>query len=239
MLAIPAIDVYLGKVARLHKGDFATAKFYNGSPLDYSVKYDELDFPWLHLVDLSASVNGKISVAGIVQEIKNATKLKIEFGGGIKTYEQAKEAFSFGVDRIVLGSMTISSRNIFEKIVDEFGIEKIVVATDSKNEMILIKGWTEESSITLWQHLEYCSQIGMKYFLCTDIAKDGTLEGPNINLYERIMEKFPKINLIASGGVSSVKDLEILHERNIYASVVGKAIYENKITLEELKKFVS
>lgn len=239
MLAIPAIDIFMGRVARLHKGDFTQAKFYNGTPLDYAVRFDSINAPWLHIVDLAASLNGKITIGDEIIEIKGKTKLKLEFGGGIKTYEQAKEAFSFGADRIVLGSMTISSKNIFEKIIEEFGAEKIVVATDSKDEKILIKGWTEESAVTLWQHLEYCTQLGIKYFLCTDIAKDGTLEGPNVNLYVRIMKNFPQIKLIASGGVSSVKDLCELCENNIYASVVGKAIYENKIKLEELRQFVS
>ena len=239
MLAIPAIDVFLGRVARLHKGDFAQAKFYNGTPLDYAKKFDEIGSTWLHIVDLAASLNGNITISDQIKEIKKETKLKVEFGGGIKTYGQAESAFAIGVDRIVLGSMTISNKILFEKIVEQYGSEKVVVATDSKDEMILIKGWTEQSVVSLWQHLDYCAQIGIKYFLCTDVSKDGTLLGPNINLYERITVKHPDIKLIASGGVSSIKDLRDLDAKKIYASVVGKAIYENKISIEELKQFVS
>jgi phosphoribosylformimino-5-aminoimidazole carboxamide ribotide isomerase len=239
MLAIPAIDIYHGKVARLNKGDFSTAKYYDLSPLEYAKQFDAIKSKWLHIVDLVASVDGKITAGSQITEIKKATRMKIEFGGGIKTYEQAELALSFGVDRIVLGSMTVSSKNIFERIVESYGPEKIVVATDSKDEMILIKGWTELSAFSLWEHLDYCTKLGVKYFLCTDIAKDGMLEGPNIDLYTRVMKKHPNIKLIASGGVSSVTDLIKLDKKNIYASVVGKAIYENKISMEELKQFVS
>jgi len=239
MLAIPATDIFLGKVTRLHKGDFTRAKFYKGTPLDYARKFDEIGSEWMHIVDLAASLDGKITVSDQIAEIKNETDLKIEFGGGIKTFKQAESAFKYGVDRIVVGSITISHKDIFEKIVNKYGPKKVVVAIDSKNEKVLIKGWTEDSAITLWEHLEYCAGIGLKYFLCTDISKDGTLKGPNIDLYERVMKSFPKIKLIASGGVSSIGDLKALDEKNIYASVVGKAIYEKKISMEELKQFVS
>ena len=239
MLTIPAIDIYYGKVARLHKGNFATAKLYSYSPLEYAKQYDSIGARWLHLVDLAASLDGKITVGNQVKEIKGETKLLIEFGGGIKSFETAEKVFDLGVDRIVIGSISVSEKKEFERIISKYGKEKIVVATDSKDEMILIKGWTEKSYVTLWDHLEYCIQAGINYFLCTDISKDGTLASPNIELYKRIMEKHPGINLIASGGVGSIKDLKEIKDANIYASVVGKALYENKITLEELKQFVS
>lgn len=239
MLAIPAIDIFLGRVTRLHKGDFAQAKFYDKTPLDWAKKFDAIGAEWLHIVDLAASLDGKISVTDQIKEVKSATKLKIEFGGGIKSFESAEKAFAAGVDRIVIGSISVSQKEIFERIVKKFGAEKVVVASDADNEMILIKGWTEKSSVSLWQHIEYCASVGIKYFLCTDISKDGTLAGPNIELYNRILEKHPQIKLIASGGIGNADDLFKLYQTKVYAAVVGKAIYENKIKLEELKQFVS
>lgn len=239
MLAIPAIDILHGRVTRLNKGDFAQAKFYDKTPLHWAKKFDSINAGWLHVVDLAASVNGKISVDEQIKEIKASTKLKIEFGGGIKSFENAEKAFELGVDRIVIGSISVSHKDVFEKIVIKYGAEKVVVATDSYNEMILIKGWTETSSFSLWQHIEYCTSAGIKYFLCTDISKDGTLAGPNIELYNRILEKHQQIKLIASGGVGNADDLFKLNQTKVYAAVVGKAIYENKISLEELKQFVS
>lgn len=239
MLAIPAIDIFNGKVTRLLKGDFSKVTYYQNTPLDWAIKYYSIGSEWLHIVDLEASVNGIFSATNQIKEIKSNTKLKIEFGGGIKSFESAVKAFECGADRIVIGSISITHKEIFERIVQEFGAEKVVVATDSDKEMILIKGWTEISSVSLWQHLEYCISVGINYFLCTDISKDGTLAGPNIDLYNRILEEHPQIKLIASGGIGNLEDLHKLNQTKVYATVVGKAIYENKITLEELKNFVS
>jgi phosphoribosylformimino-5-aminoimidazole carboxamide ribotide isomerase len=237
MLALPAIDIYKGKVTRLLKGNFEDIKFYDGTPLDFAVKFDYIGLKWLHIVDLSGSVTGNISVIDQIQEIKSSTKLKIQFGGGIKTFISADNAFESGADRIVIGSISVTNKNEFEKICNKYGTEKIVVAADVNREMIYVKGWTENSRVSLFDHLNYCTSIGINYFLCTDISKDGTLNGPNIDLYRRILEKHTQINLIASGGISSIDDLIILSRSGVYASVIGKAIYENKITLEELEQF--
>jgi len=239
MLAIPAIDILNGRVTRLHKGDFTQAKYYDDSPLDWAAKFDSIGSKWLHIVDLAASVDGNISVIDQIKEIKSKTNLKIEFGGGIKTLESAMNAFFSGADRIVIGSISVTQKNVFEDIIKSLGTEKIVVASDSQNEMIMTKGWTEKSSVSLWQHIEYCLSVGIQYFLCTDISKDGTLAGPNIELYKRILEKHPNIKLVASGGIGCFDDLLKLNQTNLYATVIGKAIYESKIKLEELEQFVS
>lgn len=239
MLVIPAIDIYKNKVARLFKGKFEEAKFYDKSPIDYAKIFYENNFKLIHIVDLEASVNGKISTKEIIKQIKNETNLKIQFGGGIKNLEIAKELIEIGADKIIIGSISISDKNEFEKIVSEIGSEKIIVATDSKNKKILIKGWLEKSEIELDEHIQYCTSIGIKEFLTTDVAKDGTLTGPNFNLYKELMLKFPNLNFIASGGISKIEDVIKLNEMNIYATVVGKAIYENKINLKELVKIVS
>lgn len=237
MLAIPAIDIYEGKVVRLLKGDFNQIKIYSSNPVETAKSFSQNSFPWIHIVDLAASVDGKISIQKILGEIKNKTKLKIQFGGGIKTYESAKNILENGIDRIIIGTMSITNKKDFEKTIDEFGSEKITAAIDVQNEIVLIKGWTQKSQTSLWDHIDYCLSKGIKHFLCTDISKDGTLEGPGIEFYKKILNKYPQINLIASGGIGSVNDLIELEKIDMHACVVGKAIYENKITLEELKKF--
>ncbi|MEW6006249.1 MAG: 1-(5-phosphoribosyl)-5-[(5-phosphoribosylamino)methylideneamino]imidazole-4-carboxamide isomerase [Stygiobacter sp.] len=239
MLVIPAIDIYKNKTARLFKGKFDEAKFYDNSPLEYAKIFSENNFKLIHIVDLEASVNGIISTKEIIKQIKNETSLKIQFGGGIKKLETAKGLIDLGVDKIVIGSISISDKDEFEKIVNEIEIEKIIVATDSKDKKILIKGWLEESKIELEQHVNYCSSLGIKYFLTTDITKDGTLTGPNYNLYQDLIKNFPSLNFIASGGISNIDDVIKLNETNLYATVVGKAIYENKINLKELSKIDS
>jgi len=235
MLVIPAIDIYKNRVARLFKGDFETVKYYEKSPIEYAKEFSKVGLNYIHIVDLEASVTGKISVKEIIQKIKKETELKIHFGGGIKSYNTAKELLESGVDKIVIGSISISNKNEFEKIVAEFGNEKIIVATDSKDEKIMIKGWIENSNVELFEHIDYCSSLGLKYFLCTDISKDGTLSGPNFFIYEKLMKRYPNLKFIASGGISSREDLLKLNSMNLFATVVGKSIYENKIKIEELK----
>lgn len=239
MLVIPAIDIFMGKVARLYKGDFTHTTFYKKSTLEYAKSFDAIGCKWLHVVDLAASLSGIISVGEQLKAIQSATRLKIQFGGGIKSLENASNAFSYGAERIIIGSISISHKNEFEKIIDKYGSDKIVVAVDVKNEMVLIKGWTEKSSVSLWEHLDYCISKGLNNFLCTDISKDGTLTGPNTKLYNNIIKIYPQIKLIASGGIGSSDDLLKLSKTDIYGTVVGKAIYEHKITMRELKQFVS
>lgn len=239
MLAIPAIDIYKGKVTRLLKGDFEQYKFYNKTPLEYANGFDSIGLTWVHIVDLEASLNGNISVVDQLREIKSSTRLKVQFGGGIKNFSNAETMINCGVDRIIVGSISVTNKNEFEKILDRYNSGKIVVAVDVSEEIIYLKGWTEKSQVSLWDHLQYCTSIGINYFLCTDISRDGTLDGPNIFLYKKIMDKYSDINLIASGGVGKLEDLYELKDSGIYASVVGKAFYENKITLEDLKSFVS
>lgn len=239
MLIIPAIDILGGKVVRLSKGDFNQTSFYDFTPLELAQKYFSLGFEWIHIVDLLGSKEGRISIQNLLGEVKTATNLKIEFGGGIRNETQIEELVSLGIDRIVVGSLSITNKNLFESAVSKFSPGKFVAAIDVLNEKIFIKGWTEDSHVGLYQHIEYCSSLGIKTFLCTDISKDGTLKGPNIEMYKNIMMRFPKINVIASGGISSIDDIKKLDEENLYAAVVGKAIYENKINLEELVKIGS
>ncbi|MCX7797264.1 MAG: 1-(5-phosphoribosyl)-5-[(5-phosphoribosylamino)methylideneamino]imidazole-4-carboxamide isomerase [Melioribacter sp.] len=239
MLIIPAIDILDNKVARLTKGDFNQATFYETTPIKVAEKYYNVGFKWVHIVDLSATLSQNIGILPILKEIKKKTNLLIQFGGGIRKIEQVNKLLNGGVDRIIIGSLSINNKDEFEKIIEKFGTKNIVVAIDSENEKILIKGWTKESNVSIYDHIQYCSSLGIDTFLCTDVSRDGTLQGSNVELYKKIMNKFPNIKLIASGGIGSLHDIMMLSDIDLYAVIVGKAIYENKIKLEDLIKIGS
>lgn len=237
MLTIPAIDIYQNKVARLTKGDFNQITYYEESPLDLARKYEQVGFDWLHVVDLLASKSGTINILPTLKQIKTKTKLKVEFGGGIRNAEQISELLRIGVDKIIIGSISITDKKEFEKILKSNNTDNFIIAIDSNFETIFTKGWTVNSGISIYDHIDYCTRLGIQTFLCTDISKDGTLSGPSHGLYQKILKKYPKIKLVASGGVGSLHDILKLHELDLYAVVVGKAIYEKKIRLEDLINF--
>lgn len=235
MKIIPAIDILDNKLVRLEKGKFQSSKIYSDNPLDIAKTFDGFGFEWLHIVDLSGSKSGKISTIDLLDKIKNQTRSKIQFGGGIRSLEDAKQLINY-VDRIIIGSLSVTDKNEFEKIISEIGEQKIICAVDVKDEKVMIKGWTVDSELTLQNHIDYCSSVGIKNFLVTDIQRDGMLSGPNIILYSKLITNYPSLNFIASGGISSYDDLIHLKKINTYAVVVGKAIYEKKISLKELKE---
>ena len=239
MLIIPAIDVLGNKVVRLTKGDYQKATFYDSTPLEMAKRYESIGFKWIHLVDLAAAKDGQITILPIIQEIKSNTNLKIEFGGGIRHEKHVDELLKKGVDRIIIGSLSVDNKNEFEKIINKFDKSKFIVAIDSNKESILTKGWTENSGVTIYDHIGYCTDHSINTFLCTDVSKDGTLSGPNGALYTKILKKYPDVQLIASGGISSLHDIIMLQALNMHGAVVGKAIYENKIRLEDLASFGS
>lgn len=236
MLIIPAIDLYEQKVVRLRRGDFSEITYYDFLPLEIAKKFENFGFEWIHVVDLDASRKGTITSEKIIREIKESTSLKIEFGGGIRSSQDVKKLFSAGIDKVIIGSLSLDNKSEFEKIIRENGSEKLIVALDAEDEMIKTSGWTKKSGVMILDHISYCSGKGINTFLCTDISKDGMLEGPNIQLYKKIHENFPECYLIASGGIGSIKDIYDLIEIDIYGAVVGKSIYENKIKLEDLIK---
>jgi phosphoribosylformimino-5-aminoimidazole carboxamide ribotide isomerase len=237
MLIIPAIDILDGKVVRLKKGDFATAKSYSEHPLDQAKVYDDYGFEQVHIVDLSGSKEGKISTIKIIEEIKQKTKLKIEFGGGIRSTDDASNLLSIGVDQIVIGSLPFINKPEFEKVVQIVSPDKIIIAADTMRGEIVMKGWSENSTLEISVYITQCNGYGLNNFLITDIDKDGMLEGPNFRLYNSLKEIFPDIFIIASGGISNMNDLIRLNELKCSAAIVGKAIYENKISLKELAEF--
>lgn len=234
MKIIPAIDIYDNKVVRLSKGDFKEISFYNESPFKQAKIFEEAGFELIHIVDLEASKTGKFTVLDIISRLKSETNLKIQFGGGIKDAKTALQIFEAGIDFAVIGSLAVKNQDEFKLVVENFTPEKIVTAVDVKDEKVQITGWTEETSLSVYQLIDFCMNIGVKKFICTDISKDGTLSGLNIKLYEKIISLYPEIELIASGGVRDIDDIKNLKKINPFAVVVGKAIYEEEINLKEL-----
>jgi phosphoribosylformimino-5-aminoimidazole carboxamide ribotide isomerase len=236
MIVIPAIDILENRIVRLRKGEFNEVEYYRNTPLEQAKIFSEYGFEWLHLVDLLGSKSGIISVKEIIRQIKTETGLKIEFGGGIRSISNIEEILSLGVDKIIIGSLSVQNKTEFENIIIKFGPGRFVIAADVKEENIVIKGWTVKTSVTIFEHIDYCISLGLNTFLCTDVSKDGMLSGTNINLYKKILEKEPGIKLIASGGIKNLEDVIAVNEINVFGAVVGKAIYENKIDLKELAK---
>jgi phosphoribosylformimino-5-aminoimidazole carboxamide ribotide isomerase len=236
MLIVPAIDIYDKKTVRLSKGDFNNITYYPLSPLDQAKQYAEYGFKRIHIVDLQGSANGETTILDILKSIKTETNLEIEFGGGIRNYETVQAAFSVGVDKIIIGSLAVKDKPKFEFILHSYNPLLFIVSADVNEKMIAVQGWTETTSVSLNDHISYCSSLGLDQFLCTDISKDGTLLGTNNTLYAEIMKDFPHIKLIASGGIKNIQDIRTLQQMDIYGVVVGKAIYEKTIDLKELSE---
>lgn len=239
MLVIPAIDIINNKVVRLKKGDYDNPKFYNYDLFDLTKLYLEHGFKLIHIVDLFASRDESISVIKLLEQLILRTNIRVQFGGGIRNLAQVETLLNIGVQRIIIGSLSVTNKKVFEEIVKHFTAQNIVVSVDVLEEKIMIKGWTENSNINIYEHINYCASIGIKKFLCTDISRDGMLGGSNIFLYEQLLKKYEGIELIASGGVSSLQDLLSLQKIGVPEVVVGKALYENKIKLEELNIFAN
>jgi len=234
MLIIPAIDLYENKIVRLRKGDFNRVTFYDETPLTKAKEFAQHGFEWIHIVDLLGSKTGTISVDAIIREIKKETTLKIEFGGGVRNSQTVSQLFEIGINKIILGSISVNNKIEFEIIVKNFPPQNFIIAVDALDEMLAVSGWTEATEISVYEHIEYCLQFGLTHFLCTDISKDGMLTGTNVELYQNILSRFPSINLIASGGIKDLDDVKKVNKIDPYGVVIGKAIYEGKINLKEL-----
>jgi phosphoribosylformimino-5-aminoimidazole carboxamide ribotide isomerase len=237
MIIIPAIDIYDNKVVRLCKGSFEQVTYYKNSPLKQASLFESLGFEIIHIIDLLGSKTGKFTAIDSVEEIKKKSSLKVEFGGGIRDVKTLGEVFNAGVDLAIIGSLAVKNKTEFELALSKFSPEKIISAVDVKDEKIQVSGWTEETTISINSHIDYCASLGIDKFLCTDIKRDGMLSGLNIELYKKLLEDHPSIKLIVSGGVKDMDDIRNLKDVNPYAVVVGKALYEKKVNLEELASF--
>jgi phosphoribosylformimino-5-aminoimidazole carboxamide ribotide isomerase len=234
MRIIPAIDIIDGKCVRLKQGDYTQKIVYNDNPLDVAKSFEDAGLTHLHLVDLDGAKAGKVVSWDVVERITTNTKLHVDFGGGIKTHEEILRLLNLGVYQVNLGSISVKEPIKILDWIKQFGAEKIILSADVKNEMISINGWQESAAINIMTFLKDYVQKGIEHVTCTDISTDGMLTGPNIELYEKILLSFPQLNMIASGGVSCVDDLRELKRIGVDGVIVGKAIYEGKISLREL-----
>ncbi len=237
MVIIPAIDIIEGKCVRLEQGDFNRKKIYNEDPLEVAKEFEDAGLSRLHLVDLDGARSGRVLNWKVLERIAARTTVVIDFGGGIKSEEDVKVVFNSGAAMATIGSIAVLNEPVFMQWIKTFGADKFLLGADVKNEKIAINGWQVKTDVWVYDLLEKYMASGIAQAFCTDISKDGILEGPSIELYKRIIEKFPILNLIASGGVSSIKDIEDLHSIGCKGAIIGKAIYENKIPLADLKNW--
>ncbi|HSZ72309.1 MAG TPA: 1-(5-phosphoribosyl)-5-[(5-phosphoribosylamino)methylideneamino]imidazole-4-carboxamide isomerase [Cytophagaceae bacterium] len=239
MEIIPAIDIIDGKCVRLTQGDYGTKKVYNEDPLEVAKAFEDAGIRRLHVVDLDGAKAKRIMNHAVLERVASGTRLVIDFGGGIQSHEDIKLAFNSGAKMVTGGSIAVKDPEIFERWLTLYGPEKIILGADVKDRMVAISGWQETSALSLDQLLTKYTALGAKYAICTDVAKDGLLQGPSLELYRWIMATYPSVQLIASGGVASMKDLTELKEAGVFGTIVGKAFYEGHISLKELASFVN
>ena len=230
---IPAIDIIDGKCVRLTKGDYDQKTVY-GNPIDMAKEFERIGYNRLHVVDLDGAKSKHIVNDAVLRVITTETNLTVDFGGGIKTDEDLEKAFAAGASMVTVGSIAVTNPDLFMGWLEKYGAEKMILGADVRHGKISINGWKEDSDEDLLSFLEKYVNAGVKNVLCTEISKDGTLSGPAINLYRQVMDAYPALHLIASGGVSSKEDIIALDAAGIPAVVFGKAIYEGNINLKEL-----
>ncbi len=237
MRIIPAIDLIGGKCVRLTQGDYGQMKVYREDPLEVAREFQEANLEYLHLVDLDGAKKGKVVNWKVIEEIQEKTALKVDFGGGVKTREEIEELLELGINQINIGSLAVKKPDEFVKWMKLFGEDNFILSADVQDDNVRINGWLESTTLRLFDLVSRFEKEGLKYLACTDIRTDGMLMGPNFSLYERLKKQFPKLKLIASGGISSIADLKQLKSIDVDGAIIGKAIYEHKIELGDLRNF--
>jgi len=237
LIIIPALDIIDGKAVRLTGGDFNQSKIYSDDCLSMARKFEDAGLKYLHLVDLDGAKNKKVTNLKILEDIAAGTSLRIDFGGGVKSGEDVSAVLNAGADRCTVGTIAATHPEKLKEWIDGFGINRFLIGADVRDESIMVKGWMEEGGITLFDFLKKMKSFDLTRFFCTEISRDGMMKGPAISLYKKILKNFPDIELIASGGVSCLDDLHTLKNAGLYGAIVGKAIYEGAIKLEELSEF--
>ena len=232
---IPAIDIIDGQCVRLTKGDYDQKTVYRDSPAEVAKEFEQLGFKRLHVVDLDGAKSKHIVNSPVLSHITTETQLTVDFGGGIKTDEDIEKAFAAGASMVTVGSIAVTQPELFMGWLAKYGADRMILGADVRNGKISINGWKEDSTEDLLPFLKKYIEAGVKTVLCTEISKDGTLQGPAIELYKEVMAAYPQLHLIASGGVSSIDDIRALDAAGIPAVVFGKAIYEGRIDLRELR----
>ena len=237
MRIIPAIDIIEGKCVRLSKGDYSTQKTYNENPLEVAKAFEDHGIDYLHLVDLDGAKSKHIVNHKVLESLATKTNLKIDFGGGLKTDEDLRIVFESGAKQITGGSIAVKQPEVFSEWINAYGAERIILGADVKGEYIATDGWLETSDQSLFDFLDHYQSKGIQYTICTDISKDGMLQGPSFDLYQKILSE-TAIKLIASGGISQFDELPRLAEMGCEGTIIGKAIYENRISLKQLENFI-
>ena len=238
MTIIPAIDIIDGKCVRLTKGDYNQQTIYNSDPLEAAKQFEDAGLKRLHLVDLDGAKAGQVKNWKVLERIAGKTQLVIDFSGGISTQENLEITFNSGAAFASIGSIAVKDELTFSGWLLAFGAERFIIGADVKNEAIVIKGWTETTSLTVFDLVEKYKVKGVRQFFCTDVNKDGLLQGPATSLYKKILNRYPSIGLIASGGVTTLAELEDLRQVGCDGAIIGKALYENRISLHDLKRFL-
>ena len=237
MEIIPAIDIIDGKCVRLTQGDYSQKKEYSSDPTEVAKRFEDVGIKRLHLVDLDGAKAKKIINTRVLEGICQKTNLIVDFGGGVQSDEDIALAFKLGAKQVTGGSIAVKNPALFSGWLHSYGGDKLILGADAKDRKIAISGWEETTEMDLLNFIKNYHAKGVQYVICTDVAKDGLLQGPSLELYKEIMKEIPGIKLIASGGVASVSDLEELNKAGVYGTIVGKAFYEGKISLEELSSF--
>lgn len=239
MKIIPAIDIIEGKCVRLSKGDYSTKKIYNEHPLEVAKQFEAHGIRQLHLVDLDGAKSSHIVNHKVLATIATHTGLQIDFGGGLKTDNDLRIAFESGAHQVTGGSIAVKDRDTFLQWIARYGGDKIILGADAMNEKVAVSGWQENSTEDLVPFIQAYQKEGISYVICTDISKDGMLQGPSFSLYEKIVrETQPGLKLIASGGISAYEELPRLAELGCEGAIIGKAIYENRISLKQLEQYI-
>ncbi|APG59479.1 1-(5-phosphoribosyl)-5-[(5-phosphoribosylamino)methylideneamino]imidazole-4-carboxamide isomerase [Christiangramia salexigens] len=238
MRIIPAIDIIEGKCVRLSKGDYNTKKIYNENPLEVAKSFEDHGINSLHLVDLDGAKSSHIVNYKILEQIASKTNLNVDFGGGLKSDKDLEIAFESGANQVTGGSIAVKDAEIFNNWIKKYGNDKIILGADAKNRKIAVSGWLEDSDKEIIPFIRNYERNGIKYVICTDISKDGMLQGPSFKLYEEILDETDNINLIASGGISKFDELPALAELGCEGVIIGKAIYENRISLKQLENYI-
>lgn len=234
---IPAIDLIDGKCVRLTQGDYSQKKTYNENPLEVAKSFEDAGITRLHLVDLDGAKQKRIINHKVLELIATKTNLHIDFGGGVQSDEMIEIAFNSGARQVTGGSVAVKNPELFEHWLQTYGGEKIILGADARDEKIAISGWEEATTKSVYDFVGEYIQKGAKYTISTDVAKDGLLQGPSFDLYQNLQDQFPNLQIIASGGVAEFEDIVKLNEMNIFGVIVGKAIYEGRVTLKQLAEF--
>ena len=237
MKIIAAIDIMDGKCVRLTQGNFGKLKVYDEDPVDMAKKFQDADLEYIHVVDLEGAQKGAVTNWKTLEDIRANTALRIDFGGGVKTTEDVEQLLELNIDRINVGSVAVREPEKFKGWIEEFGADNFILSTDVKGNEIKVNGWQDKGGITIYDLIQQYEPTGIKHITCTDISADGTLGGPNVALYKKLLKRFPNLKFTASGGVATMEDLENLKYIGVYGVIIGKAIYEERLSLAQLAAF--